>query len=563
VELLGFDYLINRRDEPVLKSVSADVNDGSAVVTVGSMDTTFVTTGVGDAVSHTMSFDVDPSIVSEQQLITKYREIALLPEVEKAVDIIINEMISSDNNELVTIDLDNLDYGDSLKKTISEEFDVVLGLMDFNHNGWNILKRWYVDGRWHYQVIIDQKQYAKQGIGKLQYIDPRKIKKVRVLKAEKDPRTGVDLYQEGDEFYLYSENGFHTDALTFNTSGSLPTNNEGTKLSKESVVQATSGLLNPSNTVILSYLHKAIRPLNQLRGLEDATLIYRISRAPERRVFYIDVGNLPVGKQEQHLRRQMQQYRNKVVYDSASGTIKSDSKQLTMLEDFWLPRTGDGKATQIDTLPGGQNLGQMEEVTFFLNKLYNSLNVPITRLDPSTGFSIGRSTEITRDEVFFIKFIERLRNQFSSILLDLLRRQLALKGIMNPDEFDRVRNKISFEWKADNHWAELLENEIFSARLDLLDRVNTYKGQYWSMEYIKRNVLKQSQELIDEIAEEIEAEKDAGVYDEAENLALAGDDPDVMRVIGNDASKPKPQAAGKPTSGPTTPTVTAAQSNSK
>lgn len=558
MELLGFEFSINRRQKPDLKSVSTDLNDGSTVVTVGNNDTSFMSTEVGDAVSHTTSFDVDPSIVSEQQLITKYREISLLPEVEKAIDIIINEMISCDDTDLISVDLDNLDYGDSLKKSITDEFNYIINLMNFNHAGWNILKKWYIDGRLYYQVLIDKNQYVKNGIGKLQYIDPRKIKKVRVVKAEKDQRTGVDLYSEVEEFYLYSESGFNSDSLVNGVSGTLPANGDGTKLAKESVVQATSGLLNPSDTVILSYLHKAIRPLNQLRGLEDATLIYRISRAPERRVFYIDVGNLPVGKAEQHLRRQMQQYRNKIVYDSASGKIRSDSKQLTMLEDFWLPRTGDGKATQIETLPGGQNLGQMEEVTFFLNKLYNSLNVPITRMDPSTGFSIGRSTEITRDEAFFIKFIERLRKQFGTIFLDILRVQLTLKGIMNPEEFDRVRNKIRLEWKSDNHWAELLENEILTARLDMLDRVNAYKGQYWSMERIKRDILKQSQEEIDEIAEEIEAEKDAGVYDEAENLALAGDDPDVMRVLGSNKPKSKDGPAKQPS-----PSATISQSISK
>lgn len=559
MELLGFDFTIKRKSDPVYQAVTPDANDGSAVIMQGDGDGAYAVSGVAEAgMTHTATFDVDPSIVSEHQLITKYREISLLPEIEKAIDHIINEMISTSENKPVEIDLDEVEYSDALKNKITEEFKHIINLMDFNHKGWNILKRWYIDGRHHYQVVIDDNEYTKKGIGKLVYIDPRKIKKVRVQKSKKDPRTGVDLYTEGDEFFLFSDTGFSTEAANHVLTGTMPNSNDGVKIAKESIVQVTSDLLNPSQTVILSYLHKAIRPLNQLRGLEDAALIYRIARAPERRVFYIDVGNLPVGKAEQQLKRQMNQYKNKVTYDSASGSIRSDSKQLTMLEDFWLARTGDGKATQIDTLPGGQNLGQMEEVQYFLNKLYNALNVPITRMDPSVGFSTGRSTEITRDEVFFIKFVERLQKQFSNIFLDLLRRQLALKGIMNPEEFDRIRNDITFEWKTDTHWDELLELEIMTERLNLLDRVNNYKGQFWSVEWIKRNLLKQSQEEIDEIAEEMEAEKDAGVYDEVEGLIA--DDPNVNQLITTPKpARPRPGqgGAGSDAASPTTPAVTA------
>lgn len=498
-----FGYTLSREtNTDQLKSISSDPADGSAVVETSGMGE-----GVGDAYGYSMSFDIDPSIISEQQLIAKYREIALVPEVEMAIDDIINEMAATDENDVVTIDLDQLKYSKELKNQILEEFGHVINLLDFNNNSFETFKRWYVDGRLTYQVVVDPATYQQVGIGKLTYLDPRLVKKVKVVKREKDVRTGIDLFTDREEYYLFSETGFGSSQVTSSFS------DQGIKLSKDMVVQITSGLLNPSNSVVLSYLHKAIRPLNQLRSLEDAAIIYRLSRAPERRIFYIDVGNLPPAKADQVLKRQMNQYRSKMVYDIASGTVRSDVKQMAMTEDYWLPRRSDGKATEITTLPGGQNLGEMTEVDYFLNKLYKSLNVPVSRLDSQAGFNFGRVTEINRDEIKFMKFVGRLRRRFSNLFLELLQRQLALKNIINPDEFNKIRNLITFEFKSDNVFEESKNIEIMTARMTLLEKVHQYRGVYYSDEFIKRDVLQQSMEEIDEMAVQISGEESSGVYE--------------------------------------------------
>lgn len=509
IKLFGYTFF-DDEDTENAKSIAADPNDGSTVVTTGD-NSGDLWGSVGDASGYSMTFDVDPTVVSEQQLITKYREISLIPEVEKAIDIIINEMIATGSNDLVSLDLDDLEYSDELKEKIMDEFDHVVELLDFNQTGFETLKRWYIDGRMQYHVVVDKDNYKEEGINKLTYVDPRKLKKVRVVKAEKDVRTAAMLYSDVDEFYAFSESGF-VNEIAPNLQSEA--NGETVKLTKESIVQVTSGLLNPNNTVVLSWLHKAIRPLNQLKSLEDASIIYRLARAPERRVFYIDVGNLPPAKAEQVLKRQMHQYKSKMVYDTASGTVRADPKQMTMIEDYWLPRRSDGKATEITTLPGGQNLGEMNEVNYFLNKLYNALNVPITRMDPNTGFSVGKTTEITRDEVMLIKFVNRIRRRFSNLFLDLLKRQLALKNILNDQEFDRVRQFITVEYDSDNHFDELLANEVMDARLTAVDRQWPYKGMLFSVEYIMRQTLKFSQEDIDQMMKQMKQEQAAGLYDD-------------------------------------------------
>ena len=532
IKLFGYTFF-NDDNEDQAKSIAADPNDGSTVVTTGD-NSGEMYGNIGDAEGYSMSFDVDPTIVSEQQLISKYREISLEPTVEKAIDIIINEMISTQSNDLVSLDLDDLDYSDKLKEQIAEEFEHIVNLMDFNNTGFETLKRWYVDGRFQYHVVVDPTKYKEEGISKLTYVDPRKLKKIRVVKAEKDVRTSATLYSDVDEFYAFSESGFINEASPNLTSES---NGETVKLTKESIVQVTSGLLNPTNTVVLSWLHKAIRPLNQLKALEDASIIYRLARAPERRVFYIDVGNLPPAKAEQVLKRQMNQYKSKMVYDTASGTVRADPKQMTMIEDYWLPRRSDGKATEITTLPGGQNLGEMNEVNYFLNKLYGALNVPITRMDPNTGFSIGKTTEITRDEVMLIKFVNRIRRRFSTLFLELLKRQLALKNILNDQEFDRVRQFITVEFDSDNHFDELLANEVMDARLTQVDRIWPYKGVLFSIEYILRQTLKFSQEDIEQMLAQMKQEKAAGLYD----------DPNAEEGMGGAPAAPAAPAAPQPT----------------
>lgn len=512
MELFGYTIVPSaqqKKDQQALQSVTPEPNDGSVVIDVSGMPEM-----AGDAFGYSMSFDVDPSVLSEQQLIQKYREISQYPEVEMAIDDIINEMATTNQNEVVTIDLDELQYSVGLKKQINDEFKYILRLLSFNKKAHNVMKRWYVDGRLTYQVIVDPTKYAEVGISKLTYIDPRLIKKVKVVKKGKDQRTGVDVYADRDEFFLFSETGFGS-----NLNVPAVQAEQGVKMAKDAVVQITSGILNTDNTVVLSYLHKAIRPLNQLRSLEDSAIIYRLSRAPERRIFYIDVGNLPPAKAEQVVKRQMQQMRTKMVYDVNAGTMRSDPKQLLMTEDLFLPRRSDGKATEIQTLPGGQNLGEMTEVDYFLNKLYRALNVPISRMDPQAGFNLGRVMEINRDELKFMKFVDRLRLQFTELFTQLLRRQLALKNILNPEEFDNIVDKISFEFLTDSMFEEAKDNEIQSGRMELLEKVNSFKGVYFSQEWICREILRQSQEDMEEMQAQIEEERSSGVYDEDPTMA--------------------------------------------
>lgn len=490
-----------------VKAIAPEQNDGSIVLTKsGQYDD-------GDASgmiqNFTTSMDLDPLITSEQALITKYRELSLQPEIDKAVEIIVNEAISVSDKEVTRLNLDRLQYSESLKKIILEEYEHVIEVLDFNANAFEIFKRWYIDGRLQYQVVVDRENYQNEGIHKLVYLDPRKLKKVRVIKKQKDPKTGIDLFIDENPHYLYSEHGFVDDVNSVRSSGLSQSN---ISITNESVVQVTSGLLDPTNSVVLSYLHKAIRSANQLKSLEDATMVYKLSRAPERRIFYIDVGNLPPAKAEQVLRKQMDQYRTKMIYDINTGSVRSDSKQMTMIEDFWLPRRSNGRATEISTLPAGQLAGNMGELDHFLNKLYNALNVPVSRMDPSTGFTFGKTTEITRDEVALTKFVTRLRRRFSNIILDLLQRQLALKNIVNPNEFSRIRQLLTIEYTSDNHFDEMLATEIRETRLNSLNMIAGYtlNGSYnfplFSKEYIYKEILMMSDEEIQKMQKQLETE---------------------------------------------------------
>lgn len=503
MELFGFKIWSSAEErEPELKSIAKEPNDGSMVVTrTQGVDI------VGDHYGWSTTMEVDPLVISEQQLITKYREMSFVGEIDKAIDIIINEMVSTAAEKVVSINLDRLDYSETFKNKIINEFDYILKLMDFNGAAYDILRRWYIDGRFQYQVVIDEKTVKTEGIGKLTYLDPRKIKKLRVVDAQKDQRTGANLYSEKGHYYLYSEQGFINSA----TNTDYYVNSSTVAINGDAVVQVTSGLLDPTNSVVLSYLHKVIRPLNQLKGLEDATMIYKLSRAPERRIFYIDVGNLPPAKAEQVLQKQMNQYRSKMIYDVNTGTVRSDPKQMTMIEDYWLPRRSDGRATEITTLPAGNLSGEMGELEWFLNKLYNSLNVPVTRLSSENGFSFGKTTEITRDEVALTKFIYRLRRQFSYMFLDLLKRQLALKNIINDVEFENIRQLISFDYESDNHFEEMLSLEVLEQKVNLIDRVVNYVpgGQFttiFSKEYIYKEIMFFDDEQIKDMAEQIDKE---------------------------------------------------------
>ena len=456
--------------------------------------------------------DLEGSIRNELELITRYREMANHPELEMAIDEIVNEAITQDNDgTCVDINMDKLKQPESIKKKIKEEFDNVLRMMNFNNLSSDLFKRWYIDGRIYYHVVVD-KTNPKEGIQELRYIDPRKIRKVREIQKERDPQTGAMIIKSIAEYYVYNDRGTTTQNYTAQVS-------TGLRIAPEAVLNTNSGLMDAKNTFVISYLHKAIKPLNQLRMIEDAVVIYRISRAPERRIFYIDVGNLPKGKAEQYLRDIMVKYRNKMVYDAETGQLRDDRKHMSMLEDFWLPRREGGKGTEITTLPAGQNLGEMEDVKYFRNKLLNALNVPISRLEPQGGglIGVGRSTEVTRDEVKFMKFIGRLRNKFTQLFDDALRVQLVLKNICTQDEWDEFKEYIYYDFRKDNNFTELSEVELTRERLNLLTLVDPFVGRYYSQQWIKKNVLRFTDEEIKQMDKELQ--------DESENLPEAQQGP--------------------------------------
>jgi len=439
----------------------------------------------------------------ELDLLRRYRDIAMHPECDSAIEDIVNEaIVSNERDQSVSVSLDRLEYSEKIKKKIREEFDTILSLLDFNAKGHDIFRRWYVDGRIYYHKIIDSNN-PKNGLVELRYIDPRKIKKMREIQKGKN-KDGADVVVGVDEFYVYNEKGIEY------ATGSA----SGLRLTKDSIAYCPSGLIDAQKGLVLSHLHKAIKPVNQLRMIEDALVIYRISRAPERRIFYIDVGNLPKAKAEQYLKDVMNRYRNKLVYDAKTGEIRDDRNHMSMLEDFWLPRREGGRGTEISTLPGGSNLGEIDDIEYFKKKLYRSLNVPISRLESEATFSIGRSDNITRDELKFTKFVQRIRKKFVVLFHDLLQTQLILKGVIAADEWVDLKEHIQFDFLQDGHFTELKNAEVMRERLDMLAQVETYVGQFFSKEWVKKNILKMSDEEIEEIEDQIEDEKEDGEYDE-------------------------------------------------
>jgi hypothetical protein len=437
---------------------------------------------------------------NEAALIQKYREISLYPEVEQAIQDIVNEAIPmEDSEQYVEALLDETELSDNLKTLISKEFEHVLALMDFRDVGADIFKRWYVDGRIAYQIIVD-KTNPKKGITELIPLDATKVRKVRDIKRTKT-ESGVDAITDISEYFLYSESGF---AQQNNTSTTTQT---GVKISKDAIAYCSSGYMNTNNGTVLSYLDKAIRPANQLRMLEDASVIYMLARAPERRIFYVDVGNLPKAKAEQYMRELMNKYRNKMVYDSVTGAVKDDKKYMSLLEDFWMPRR-NGKGTEIDTLPGASNLqGQLDQVDYFQKKLWAAMNVPLSRMQPDTGFSIGQSQEISRDEVKFQKFIDKLRMKFSGLFYDLLKTQLILTGVCNDVEWEDLKEKIKFKFQRDNYFSELKNLEILQSRMAIMPQVDPYLGKYFSKDWVQRKILNMTDEDIRDMDEQIDSEK--------------------------------------------------------
>jgi len=447
--------------------------------------------------------NLEAAFKNENELISRYRTMAMQPEVESAIDDIVNEaIVHDDQGKSVELVLDQLEQPEKVKNILREEFKQILRMLDFDNYGQDIFRRWYIDGRLFYQVRIDEAN-PNMGIQSLVYLDPRKIRKVRTVTKEKDPRTGIEIIKGTEDFYVYNDKALSHGNMVM----SSPVD-ASVKIAEDAVVNINSGLMDVTRNLVLSYLHKAIKPLNQLRMIEDAVVIYRLSRAPERRVFYIDVGNLPKTKADQYLQDIMTKFRNKIVYDAGTGEVKDDRRFMSMIEDFWIPRRGEGKATEIQTLQAGQNLGELSDVKYFQQQLYRSLNVPISRLEPNQGFNLGRASEISRDEIKFNKFIERLRAKFSLMFDELMSRQLALKGIATPEEWEQLKEFIYYDFLEDNNFSELKEAELITNRVVLLNQMVPYIGTYYSMNWVRKNVLRLTEEEIEEIAAEIEEEQE-------------------------------------------------------
>jgi len=502
-----FGFTIGRKDvvqaqppeERSFALPNAAIDDGAVNITQNAHYGTYV--------------DLEGSVRNELELITRYREMANHPELEAAIDDIVNEAITHDESgKVVQLNMDNLKQPESIKKKIAEEFANVQRMLNFNSLADDLFKRWYIDGRIYFHIIVNENN-PKEGIKELRYIDPRKIRKVREINKERDTKTGANVIKSIAEYYVYNDRGTTTQTYTAGT-------NQGLRIAPDSVINVNSGIMDAKNTFVISYLHKAIKPLNQLRMIEDAVVIYRLSRAPERRVFYIDVGNLPKGKAEQYLRDIMVKYRNKMVYDANTGELRDDRKHMSMLEDFWLPRREGGKGTEITTLPGGQNLGQIEDVDYFKKKLLQSLNVPYSRLDNTQGggfASLGRSTEITRDELKFAKFVTRVRNKFSQLFDHALKVQLSLKGVCSVEEWDRFKEDVYYEYTKDNNFTELRESELLRERVQTLQMLDPYIGKYFSQTWAKKNVLHMTDEEIEEMATEMEEDGSSEMFQQMQD----------------------------------------------
>ena len=456
------------------------------------------------------------------QLIMKYRGNAMHPEVDMAIEDIVNESITgSELKQTLDLNLEDVKAPDRIKKVIKEEFDSIYGMLNFKELGHDIFRRWYIDGRMYHHLVINETN-PKEGIVEIRPIDAAKMRKVKKIKKKKDPATGADIIEKTEEFFVFQEKpGSSTN---------------GVKMTADSVSYVTSGLLSEDRRKIISYLHKALKPINQLRMMEDSLVIYRLARAPERRIFYIDVGNLPRGKSEQYMKDIMAKYRNKLVYDAKTGEIRDDRKHMSMLEDFWLPRREGGRGTEISTLPGGENLGQIDDVLFFQKKVYKSLNVPVNRLEQESQFSLGRSTEVNRDELKFQKFIDRLRMRFSHLFYGILKKQLILKGICTEEDWEDWKNDITVDFVKDNHFTELRDAEVMRERIQTLDMLQNYVGEYFSKEWIQKNILMLSEEDVEKMKKEISGEEAEASNEEPEQQAQpAGQKFELKPVQGDDS----------------------------
>ena len=492
-ELFGFRIERSKKGDGSGKSFTSPTSDDGTIEVAGG--------GFFGQV-----LDTDGRQKSDYDLIRRYRDIAQQAECDTAVDDIVNEgIVSNESDQAVQITLDRLPYPDKIKRKIRKEFSEVLRLLHFEQKGHDIFRRWYVDGRIYYHKIIDPKN-TRKGITELRWIDASKIKKVREVSKKIDPKTGVEMVEKFEEYFLYNEISVYGGGHSVDTG-------QGLKIAADSITYVPSGLIDGNSGRVLSYLHKAIKPVNQLRMIEDALVIYRISRAPERRIFYIDVGNLPKVKAEQYLKDVMNRYRNKLVYDATTGEIRDDRNHMSMLEDFWLPRREGGRGTEITTLPGGSNLGEIDDITYFQRKLYRSLNVPISRMETDSGFSLGRATEITRDELKFTKFVQRIRKKFVPLFTDILKTQLLLKGIIAPDDWQEMQEHIQYDFLQDGHFAELKDAELLENRLNQLQTVEAYIGTFFSKEYVLKKVLRMNDAEIQEMRDQIKKEIDTDPMD--------------------------------------------------
>ena len=487
-ELFGFQITrVKKTEDPKQSFTTTQADDGTQTVAAGGYFGQYL--------------DMEGTAKSEADLIRRYREISLHPECDMAVEDIVNEaVVANELKEAVRVNTDNLPYGKDIRRRIESEFSDILKLMNFNTKGHDIFRRWYVDGRIYYQKIIDRTS-PTLGITELKYIDPRKIKKIReVRKTRPEGAKNLEVVDEFVEYYLFNEKG-----VSGTTSGG------GVKIAPDTIAFCPSGLVDQQKNIVMSYLHKAIKPVNQLRMIEDAVVIYRIARAPERRIFKIDVGNLPKVKAEQYLRDVMARYRNKLVYDASTGEIRDDRNYMSMLEDFWLPSREGGRGTEITTLPGGQNLGEIADIEYFQKKLYRSLNVPVSRLESTQGFNLGRASEITRDELKFTKFVQRLRKKFTELFNDLLKTQLILKKVISEEDWHTISHNLQYDFLQDGHFAELKQSEMMRERIQLVNEMRDMVGKYFSVEYMRKNVLKQSESEISEMNKQIKQEIEDGI----------------------------------------------------
>ena len=474
-KLFGFEIKRASKESEKLQSIVPQRDDDGAG---------YASAGAGHFGQY-VNIDGDDS-KDNYQMIMKYRGVAMHPEVDAAIEDIVNEsVVHGEMEQPVDVNMDQLEQPDKIKKTIKEEFDNIVAMLNFNELGHDIFRRWYIDGRLYHHLVVDENN-LKSGIQEIRPIDASRMRKIKQVKKKKDQETGANLVVKTDEYYIYQEKPGQT--------------NSGIKLSLDSVSYITSGMLDESRKKVISFLHKALKPINQLRMMEDSLVIYRLARAPERRIFYVDVGNLPSGKAEEYMKSIMARYRNKLVYDAKTGQIRDDRKHMSMLEDFWMPRREGGRGTEVTSLPGGENLGQIDDILYFQKRLYRALNVPINRLEPEAQFNLGRATEISRDELKFQKFIDRLRSRFSHLFYGILKTQLILKGIITEEDWDKIKNDLQIDYVRDNHFKELKDAEIMRERIQTLDQMANYIGDYFSKEWVMKNILMFSDEDIEKMA---------------------------------------------------------------